>query len=420
MCRWRCKPHQAIFPVVVALVISVSSLGCLREPVDRKPAIKLDALTGFNLEVAGQEQVFTQAGEPELARYVANLVVEGCTALDEPPDLEDCWFSDYVLTLHYETDAIRLRIVDRNWPPEVRAHFLQDGDKWYRLQVDVLNTLYEIATTPEATMGFNAKYQEFLAGYGWTVWYQLNSYAYRLPASFLYGAGDFPTALFWAHRSEVSARVGLDLDSLAGEEVVITIYRLERDIPELGPPNGLPRAVIIAAEDRIVGAWIDKARHAGDAMTLAGEKLPPSEEFLSQFVDTDSPLEMELGEMEPEDVIRTYWAAVDSGDYTRAHACQTKTALFGYLFANMDNNRHANESFAAFDDLENYISVEVVGVEPYSLPIDDDRETVRHYRVLVNQDVETEITIGDGRMTWFMSLVKTPTGWRIAGYGTGP
>lgn len=105
----------------------------------------------------------------------------------------------------------------------------------------------------------------------------------------------------------------------------------DRDIPKLSPPNGVPRAVIVEADDRIVGAWIDKGRHAGDAMTLAGEKVPPSEEFLSQFVDDNSPLELEPKEMEAEDVIRTYWAAVDSGYDARAHACETKATLFGYL-----------------------------------------------------------------------------------------
>ncbi len=449
MYRGRRKPYQAIFPVVPALVISVLLLGCLRgtqagpdtggvsqegqgpgtqpgvgtrEALGRMSAIKIEALTGFSFEVAGQGPVLTHAGEPELTRYVANLVVEGCTALGEPPDLENCSLAEYRLTFHSEADSIGLRIVDRNWPPEVRAHFLQDGAQWYRLRADVLTTVYEIAATPEATMALKAKHLEFLAGYGWKVWYQLNSYTYRLPASFLYRTGDFPTALFWAHRSELSAKVGLDLDSLAGEEVVITIYRLDRDIPELGPRGGLPRAIIVNAEDQIVGAWVDKGRHGGEAMTLEGEKVPPSEEFLSQFVDTDSPLETELGKMEPEDVIRAYWAAVDTGDYARAHGCETRTALFRYLFANMDNARHANESFveAFADGLENYVSVKVMGIEPYSLPGDDDPETVRHYRVLVNQDVKTVVTTNDGRMIWFTSLVKTPTGWRVEGYGTGP
>jgi len=443
---------RAILPVVLVVLVpvivpSLASTGCVQNPeadsdageagqqgtgpgtqagtdvqgpAGGKPEIDMETLTGFDLEVVERGEVFTHRDKPELARYVADLVLKGCAPLQGPPDLEECLVSNYVLTIHAEPGPVRLRIVNRHYPPEARAHFLQDGDRWYRLEADVLTTIYEIATTPEASMKVNAQHQEFLGRYGWHVWYRLNSYVYRLPSSFLYRAGDFPTALFWAHRSELSSRVGLDLASHAGEEVVITIYRLDRDIPELSPPGGLPRAVIVTAHDQIVGAWLDKGRHAGDAMTLAGEKVTPNEEFLSQFMDTSYPLEIELGKMEPEDIIRTYWAAIDSGDYARAHACETKTALFRYLFRNMDNSRHANESFVDIFSLENYISVEVTSIEPYSLPGEDGRENTRFYRVLVNQDLKVEMTSNDGPMTWFMSLVETPTGWRIEGRGTGP
>lgn len=417
--------------LVLVLAISMASAGCQAAAPDETPTdtgtpgaaapaltIDLSTLTGFSLEVVDREDTQTHLNQAELARYLAGLVLEGCTPLSGPPSLEGSWSSEYRLTLYGPSTPICWRIIDRDWPPEARAHFLEDAGHWYSLRPDILTTICEMTGAPGATTNLDPTHQALLAEYGWTPWYALSSYPYRLPERSLYQAGDFPTALFWAHRAELSAAIGLDLASAAGREVTITIYRLDRGVPDLAPPGGLSRAVIVTADGMVIGAWIDKVGHAGDAMALNREKIPPTEEWLSGWVDGAAPLEAELAGMEPEEIIRAYWAAIDSGDHARAHACETKTAVFRYLFLNMDDDRHANESFARAhaDHFGNYVSVDVLGIEEVTSPADPGNA---YFRVQVNQDLEVEMTTNDGLMTWSMTLVKTPTGWRIEGLGTG-
>jgi len=416
-----------LLTVVVPLPV-LSGCSLQSQPATRLGDLAQDDLTGFRLEITnhGGSRLYRHENKPALTRYIVTLLLEQRERLGENTQVDDTpsqTTSVYTITiLLNDGGTTTVRLVNRHWPPEDRKIFLQDGG-WYELPQEVLSQVYELASNPTTSMDFDPQHVAFLERYGWHPWSRLNTYAYRLPATFEYQVGRFPTALFWAHRNALSTEIGLDLEPHLGRQVQITIYRLDRDIPYLLPHGGTSRAIIVNHGASIIGAWVDKGRHGGDSIALNEEKTVPDEEFLVQFTDTSDSLVAELASLEPVEVLQTFWEAVDRADYRRAYACFTLESVFGYLFNNMDNSRHANETFSdatSAGGLENFESVEFVGAELLSGPVGP-TETEKKFRVELAVDVKKEMVMEDGKTVRYAIVRNTPLGWRTDGLGgTGP
>ncbi len=112
-------------------------------------------------------------------------------------------------------------------------------------------------------------------------------------------------------------------------------------------------AIILTSRGAIAGAWIDKAGYNASASTLDRRVFTDlvSESWGDWLIATGvvSPtdeLNQQLARLTPEDVIRTYYAAVDTQDFHLAYATLTQQALMeGYLFFNKPDNDLFNASY---------------------------------------------------------------------------
>ena len=211
-----------------------------------------------------------------------------------------------------------------------------------------------------------------------------------LPSKLIHKPGDFPEVIYWAWNNELSKDIGLDLSPYLGKTMEARLYKTVEMLPEsMGPNRRAGRAVVIRSEGKVVGAWLDLGGHSSFACSLKGCTLEEVtgknfDAWVSFLIDPADPLEQALSRMSPEEIIETYYSALDRKDYATAHACESCGYLISYPATNMDNKRLYNDGFGEEGGagLGNFLSsrcLESLGRSP------------------------------------------TPaTGWRIYGVGTGP
>jgi hypothetical protein len=175
----------------------------------------------------------------------------------------------------------------------------------------------------------------------------------HLTASFHDRSGDFPLGLYWAYSNEFSRAIGLDLAPYLDQSLSATIYPLKEPMPRSLFPYTSARAIILTSHGAIVGAWIDKAGYNASASTLDRRVFTGlvSESWgdwlvASGVVSPTDDLNQQLARLTPEDVIRTYYTAVDDQNFHLAYATLTQQALMdGYLFFSKPDNVLYNESY---------------------------------------------------------------------------
>ena len=186
---------------------------------------------------------------------------------------------------------------------------------------------------------------------------------------------------------------------------------------------------MVRSEGKIVGAWLALGRHHTFACSLREHSLEevtgkPFDEWVTALIDPNDPLEQELSAMSPEEVLATYYSAIDRKDYATAHACESRSSLLSYIAGNMDNDRLYNDGFGEESGrgLGNFISVKFLrATRAEEFERTEFYRGMRCYYVSVEQYLK--VSAGpDGRSGYFVSMEQeTPTtGWRINAIGTGP
>ncbi len=270
------------------------------------------------------------------------------------------------------------------------------------------------------------KAEELLAKYNWTVVQKLADHHVTLPTTFEHKPGDFPTAIYWAYNNELSKAIGLNLESYLGKTVVATVYKLEEEWGE----SFKQRAVVVTYKGQIIGAWIDKGGHYAFAYSLNCKSL---EEIVHRewgewlvkagIVNVGDVPEQKLAAMTPEQVVSTYYNAIDEQNYPLAYACLSRKAATYYLFSNMGDSDLFNESYAGpFHtgyEQENIRSAKVIGMRP--MPSGKGENFVE-FEVHLTVKYKKQAPEGSGDMLRFVILTKeiNGMGWRISEIGTGP
>ncbi|NLW06920.1 MAG: DUF4830 domain-containing protein, partial [Clostridia bacterium] len=166
----------------------------------------------------------------------------------------------------------------------------------------------------------------------------MKSYNGRLPEKFLHQSGEYPVVLYYAYNNELSKDVGLDLSPYLGQEVTVNLYKLEEPLPAfMAPRQRASRAVVVKDKDQIIAAWLDAGRHHGFACSLKGRRLEEITEktwgeWVNQYIDHRNEQDILISRMQPEEVIETYFEAIDHKDPRTAHACETRERLIHSLF----------------------------------------------------------------------------------------
>lgn len=313
------------------------------------------------------------------------------------------------------------------WDPEGSGYVELDG-RWVQVPPAFNGLLFSLADYRHASGAVDGADAAFLKRYGWTPLFRINSGTVKLPDWFVHRAGEFPVVLYWAYNNELNSDIGLDLAPYLGREVEVTLYKVVEPLPAfMDPRRWAGRAVVVKVEGRIVGTWLDAGRHYGFACSLKGRRLEEITgrafaQWVAGVIDYDDAAERRLAALAPEEVIRTYYEAINRRDYRLAHACETRERLTGYLFMNMDNNWVYNASYesGSMDGLENIRQARVLAVR--ELKDEPGAPDTRRYAVEVDLRFKKVITMDNGRRVLFFTLKKETerTGWRIAEIGTGP
>ncbi|RDV82491.1 DUF4829 domain-containing protein [Ammonifex thiophilus] len=314
-----------------------------------------------------------------------------------------------------------------SWDPQAPGYFGWDG-RWVKLPPSFNGLLFDLWGYSHPSGAIEGADALFLRQYGWTPLYHINSGTVRLPRQFLHRAGEFPLPLYWAYANELSKDVGLDLTPYLGREVEVTLYKVKEPLPLFAEPRRWSGcAVLVKAEGRLVGAWLDAGPGYGFACSLKGRRLEEIAgksfgDWVASFTDYNDPVELRLARMTPEEVIRTYWEAVNRGDYRLAHACETRKRLLGYLFMEMDKNWIYSVSLtqaASADWAQTVRSARVLSVKEVEGTTDRKK---KEYMVEVDLRVRRADALQDGHRPLFFTMERENerSGWRIAGIGTGP
>lgn len=252
----------------------------------------------------------------------------------------------------------------------------------------------------------------------------------QLPPAFRHHPGEYPVVIYWAYNNELNKDIGLDLTPYLGRAVEVRLYKTTELLPEfMEPRREAGRAVVVRYQGQLIGAWLDAGRHYSFACSLKGRRLEEVtgqgwDEWVAGLIDPRDPAEQELARLTPEEVIRGYYEAVNRGDYTKAHAYESRRALTQYLFNNMDNNLLFNPGYrdSDLDGLANITAARVLSIgKPAYTDAGSPRET-RIYPVKVELKVRHAVTYNSGPQVRFLTLRRetSATGWRIESIGTGP
>lgn len=303
--------------------------------------------------------------------------------------------------------------------------YLEFPQGWYEVPGQ-FNILMEALTEyPDGSGDVDPQDEAFLRRYGWTPAFRINTLTVTLPAEFRHRAGEYPVVLYWAYNNELNRDVGLDLTPALGRAVEVRMYKVAEALPEfMRPRREAGRAVIVRYRGEIVGAWLDAGRHWGFACSLRGRSFEEVtgktwEEWIPILIDPEHPVEKELSRLSPDALIRRYFQAVNAGDHAGAHACESRRALAGYLFRNMDNRSLYNSGYPREGNIAGFRVISVARAKHLESGLPTGTQC---YQVVV--DVETKEPIAhDSRRQQFFVEVRCETdatGWRIECIGTGP
>jgi hypothetical protein len=270
--------------------------------------------------------------------------------------------------------------------------------------------------------------RDLLAEYDWTVSELVSSRMLTLPKTFQHVPGDFPYAIYWAYNNELSKEIGLDIRPHLGQTVVACIYTLNEPLPTVFSPFIGARAVILTQGDTIVGAWIEKAG-AGFGCSLDGKQFETIvqrkwAEWLvsSGVVLLSNELDNHLATMTPEEIIRTYYQAIEEHDFKMIYAVKSRRSLVKVLFSNMVDKTALynleNDEFVRFG-VNNIERAELLTVSSlrdiHCLPIYAAEVNFRFF------DPKFP-SISEGTHPTFVVMNREidPLGWRIEEINTAP
>lgn len=302
--------------------------------------------------------------------------------------------------------------------------FIKIGDRILIPQYDFFRYMEDLAVYTELDTNVDEDIINLFKKYDWTVDYKINTIDERLPESFKHSAGEYPTKIYWAYNNEFSKAISMDFSKYLGKTVDVEIYRLREPLPDNLSPMLNARGIVLKSKDKIIGAYIDSGKHNLLACSLDRRSLEDIteknwDEWVKKYIDYNDKLESKLSKMEPKDIIKEFFDAINHQDKQRAFACLTRKELCKLLSTNLDNHN-------LYNSLDNYTSLfNMKRVELKDIQREENVENDPHlleYQIAMYIDFEEPIVEEDGLTTRFILLKKcsAKNGWRIDGICTGP
>lgn len=323
-----------------------------------------------------------------------------------------------------ESNLLPLSFLDT--VPPIYQEFILTAEGWYRCSGvrPILDCLIEQQQSTHL-----AEDLEFLGAYGWEMYYQVSDFQLRLPDRLLHAAGERPAPLYWEIANILSQQVGLDIAGALGQQVDVAIYRMKTPLPEpFGPNRTHGRAVVVHLDGKRIGAWLTIGQyfacslHGTSFDTLMGTDY---RDWVSLLADRESPVDHQLAELTPEDVIAEYVAAINRKDYLKAHQLESRGYLLENSLHNVQDGVLYRERYAEEENLRSsfFGSCKSISLlwskREVGLSYEQSENTRIYY---VELEIEPE---PDGQLAGppcFIHLIKETeeTGWRVRGMSTSP
>lgn len=259
--------------------------------------------------------------------------------------------------------------------------------------------------------------------YGWTLDYQISAMNNKLN-NITVLTGFNPNAYYFAYNNVLSTDIGLDMSRYSNSaNIDIEIYRIRESMPQEFYPIQNCRGIVVKENGKIIGAFISAGRHSAfNACSLkhnsfektAGQTL---DEWLAERVQGDT-IDEKLSKLEPEQIIKEYFTALNEKDAQTAKGCISKKTLLGNLTSNMPNNELFKEGYGLLltdSDFDNLKSARLIKAKLINEP----HKNTKTFRITVDLQYDKVISISNGEQPWDCSMVyESPqTGWKIEGFG---
>lgn len=306
-----------------------------------------------------------------------------------------------------------------SYDPVHQKGFVKTGSNYLIPKYDFFRYVEDLAEYSKTDTDLDDSVVDLFKKYDWTVDYRINTIKEKLPKDFKHKASEYPTKIYWAYNNEFSKAIGLDFSEYLGKRVDVEIYRLRESLPESLSPLLNARGIVLKHKGEIIGAYIDSGRHSLLACSLDRKTLKDITDkdwnkWVQKCIDYSDELEIRLSKMQPEDVIKEFFDALNKQDKGTVFACLTRKELCSLLSTNLDNRNLYNrldESEVLFNikraDLIGITKVKHVEGDPYSL----------EYQVKADVDFDEPIVEDDGVIMKSILMKKrsAKSGWRIDG-----
>ena len=259
--------------------------------------------------------------------------------------------------------------------------------------------------------------------YGWTLDYQISAMNNKLN-NITVLTGFNPNAYYFAYNNVLSIDIGLDMNRYSNSaNIDVEIYRINESMPQEFYPIQNCRGIVVKENGKIIGAFISAGRHSAfNACSLKGNSFEKAagqtlDGWLAERVQGDTTDE-KLSKLEPEQIIKEYFTALNEKAAQTAKGCISKKTLLGNLASNMPNDELFNEGYGLLltdSDFRNLKSAKLIEAKLINEP---DKNT-KTFRITVDLQYDKVISIGSGEQPWDCIMVyESPqTGWKIEGFG---
>ena len=311
--------------------------------------------------------------------------------------------------------------------PAFEVGYIEIDGKKYNPKYDFFRYIRDFMEYNHFNSEIDNQTEEMFKKYGWTTDYIINNIEETLPTSFKHKAGEYPVKIYWAYNNELSKSIGLDYSQYLGKKIDVEILRLRESLPENMHPRMDARGIVLKLDNKIIGAYIDAGRHDSFACSLDRKILKEItgkdwDSWIADYIDYSDEVENKLSAMNPEEIIKQYYNALDCNEQKIQYACLTRQNLCRYLASNMDNNVLFNKDYSTVfgDGDQNVKSAKLIDLE--EMKEIDNPEGITKYVVTIDFEFNKEITSCNGKQPRFIILKKESdrSGWRIDSEGTGP
>lgn len=422
--------------VSISLIVSKQTDGVPTNPSNRSNmstfalpgASEVAYTTEYNsVKISSLSSDVFESTDPQVVAYIDSTIRTSLSS-KQKEDLENNHTNQYTIQLsnkiggyscglYYDTLYNKACIIKDGGPFDIGTDFAR-----------YIGSLFE---NTNITFNIDKTDAALFSKYGWTLDYQISARKNKL--NNISTLSNFnPNAYYFAYNNELSKDIGLDMTQYANNtDLDVKVYRIRESMPEEFHPTQDCRGIVVKAGDKIIGAFISAGRHSAfNACSLKGNSFQSVtgetiDNWLANKVKADS-TEKKLSKLEPEQVIKKYFDALDNKDTKSAEYCLSKKMMIGDLTANMPNEELFNEwiglPFAGADigaksNFENLKSAKLLKIEPFG----KFQKSTETFTVYVNLQYNKEVTIDNGEQSWDCSMIyESPqTGWKIEGFGHG-